>query len=351
MAADGLLRDRMRVLDIGSGPGTTSLAIIDAWSRLSPGEVSIFALEREAENLEASRFLVPAFAAGDPSIRIAEPLQADLTSVEPASLPREMDLIVFGNVLNELRWLPAGEKAALAERISGSLAGDGSVVILEPADLENSLALRKVTQELVGKGMTLYAPCTSLWGTACRPDRCWTFREGPPITPPRLMSLLAASDDGYRYLNTDIKFSYAVLRKDRLTRELYRIPRNAKALRLSKLQGHGRKRVNVVVARMSGDLGGGHGDHVFRVCDGTPQRPVFAVVPDHHAGKARALLDGGYGEILSLERVLVRSNPSHDAFNLLVDRSSRVKAIRRGESGAGTPRDRDRGAGNRRSDR
>jgi SAM-dependent methyltransferase len=352
MAADGLIKDRMRVLDVGSGPGTTSLATIHAWSRLSPGEVSIFALEKETENLEASRFLVPAFATGDPSVRIPEPVQADLMSVEQGALPRELDLIVFGNVLNELRTLPAGEKAALVEKISGTLAGDGTVVILEPADLENSLALRKVTMELVRKGMTLYAPCTSLWGTACRPDRCWTFREGQPITPPRLMKRLAASDDGYRYLNTDIKFSYAVLRKDHLTRERYRIPRNAKALRLSRLQGHKNKRVNVVVAKMSGDLGGGHGDHVFKVCDGTPQKPVFAVVPNHHAGRSRALLDGGYGEVLSLENILVRSNPSHDAFNLLVDRSTRVEAIGGVKDISKSSRGRGpAGGGGRRSDR
>jgi hypothetical protein len=66
---------------------------------------------------------------------------------------------------------------------------------------------------------------------------------------------------------------------------------------------------------------------VYKVCDGTPQKPVFAVVPDHHAGKARALMEGRYGEILLLENILVRSNPSRDAFNLFVDRSSRVEAI------------------------
>jgi SAM-dependent methyltransferase len=338
-AVDGLLKERTRVLDIGSGPGTTSLAVTDVWSRLSPGVVRIFALERETENLEASRFLVPAFASGVPSVCIEEPVQGDIGSIDPDALPPEMDLIVFGNVLNELRDLAVGVKAALVEKISGALAGDGTVVILEPADLENSLALRRLTLALARRGLSLYAPCTSLWGTACRPDRCWTFREGPPVAPPRLMNLLAASEDGYRYLNTDVKFSYALLRKDRRTREAYRIPRKAKALRLSKLQGHPGRRVNVVVAKMSGDLGGGRGDHVFKVCDGTPQKPVFAVVPKHHAARARALLEGRYGEILSLEHILVRSNPSRDAFNLFVDASATVGSLRAGEGGQESSRE------------
>jgi hypothetical protein len=330
LAADGLLKDRMRVLDVGSGPGTVPLALIDSWSRLAPGEVTITALEQERENLEAYHYLVPAFASPDPSVRIRDPIQGDLRSIDPGDLPGEMDLLVFGNVLNELRNLTPGEKASLVEKLSGTLAGDGSLVIMEPADLENSLALRQLTTALTRRGLTLYAPCTSLWSTPCIPDRCWTFREGPPIAPPRLMNLLASSDDGYRYRNTDIKFSYAILRKDRRTRMQYRIPRDTKALRLSKLQGHLKRRVNVVVAKMSGDLGGGRGDHVFKVCDGTPQKPVFAVVPGHHAARARALLEGRYGEIFSLDHVLVRYNPARDAYNLFVDRSAGVGPIGRG---------------------
>ena len=324
MAADGLLRDRMRVLDIGSGPGTVPLAIIDTWSLLSPGEVRISALERETENLEAFRSIVPAFASRTPSVRIDEPIQEDLISVDPGSLPREMDLIVFGTVLNELRKLSVEAKAALVEKISETLAGDGTVVILEPADRENSLALRKLAAELTRRGMNLYAPCTHLWSTDCRPDRCWTFRDGPAISPTRLMSRLASSGDGYRYMNTDIKFSYAIFRRDHRTRELYRIHRGMKALRLSKLQGHLKRRVNVVVAKMSGDLGG-RGNHVYKVCDGTPQKPVFAVIPDHHASRARDLLEGKYGEVVSLGNVLVRFNEARDAYNLFVDRSATVR--------------------------
>jgi SAM-dependent methyltransferase len=342
LAADGLLKDRMRVLDLGSGPGTVSLAIIDTWSRISPGEVRISALEQETENLEAYRSIVPAFASREPLVRIDEPVQADLRSVDIDDLPLEVDLLVFGNVLNELRDLTAGEKAEIVKRCSRILAVDGTIVITEPADLENSIALRRLTAGLIKGGLTLYAPCTSLWSTACRPDRCWTFREGSPITPPRLMGLLSDSRDGYRYRNTDIKFSYAMLRKDHRTREMYRIPRNAKALRLSKLQGHLKRRVNVVVAKMSGDLGGRHGDHVFKVCDGTPQKPVFAVVPSHHARHARPLVEGRYGEILSLENTLVRSNRSRDAFNLLIDRFTRV-----GAPPKGGPRSKPPGGGHR----
>jgi hypothetical protein len=289
--------------------------------------VQIFALEQETENLEAYRSLAPAFAKGNPAVQVEEPNQADVRSLEPDDLPVELDLIVFANVLNELRDLPIGERAALVGKIAGSLAEDGTILVLEPADLENSVALRNLTHALGKEGLSVADPCTALWNTACRPDRCWSFREAPSVVPPRLMSLLASSEDGYRYLNTDIKFSYALLSKDGRTREQYRIPRGAKALRLSTLQRHLKHRVNVIVAKMSGDLGGGRGHYVYKVCDGTPQKPVFAVVPVHQGLHARALVEGRYGGILSLENALVRFNPARDAFNLFVDRSARVKAL------------------------
>ena len=327
LAKDGLLKERMRILDIGTGPGTVPLAITDTWGRLSLGQVQIFALEQETENLEAWRSLVQAFAAGNPDAQIAEPLQGDLMSFDPDALPGEMDLIVFANVLNELRKLRAGEKAALVGKVARVLAADGTILITEPADLENSVALRILTGALEKEGLFLYAPCTFLWNTACRPDQCWTFREAPPVSPPRLMEALASSKDGYRYWNTDIKFSYAFLRKDGRTKQEYRIPEVTNALRLSKLQGHLKRRVNVLVAKMSGDLGGGRGHLVFKVCDGTPQKPVFAVIPQHQATRTRALVEGQYGEIFFLEHALVRFNHPRDAYNLFIDRSTIVKTL------------------------
>jgi hypothetical protein len=79
---------------------------------------------------------------------------------------------------------------------------------------------------------------------------------------------------------------------------------------------------------------------VFKVCDGTPQIPVFVVVPHHHAAHARALLAGRYGGILSLENTLVRFNPARHAFNLFVDRMTRVEAVRPGKKRSGTLRER-----------
>ncbi len=89
------------------------------------------------------------------------------------------------------------------------------MLIIEPADLDNSTGLRKTVSHALDQGMSIYAPCAFIWGSRCRPESCWSFEVKPSIRPPRLMQALAACSESYRYLNTDIKYSYAILKKDR----------------------------------------------------------------------------------------------------------------------------------------
>jgi hypothetical protein len=128
-------------------------------------------------------------------------------------------------------------------------------------------------------------------------------------------------------VNTDIKYSYVVLTKDRRTREQYRVPAGSRVLRLSQIHRHVDKRVNIIAAKMSEDLGDAK-THMFRLCDGSAKKPLYAVVPSYHiTPKNEAIVSAPYGSILELQNVLVRYNPKHDAYNLLVSRNSQVKGV------------------------
>jgi len=232
-------------------------------------------------------------------------------------------MLVFSMVLNELKASPE-QRAEVVMRYSENLAHDGTVVIVEPADLVNATEMRRMVAALLDRGLFMYAPCTFLWGTRCHPITCWSFAEKESIRPTRLMLAVAGTDEPHRYINTDIKYSYALLRKDRLTREVYRAPPDARFTRLSKLSQHLRRRISVVVAVMSSDLGDAE-HHVYKVCDGTVGKSVYAILPRYHeTGENAALRESRYGEIVEIHNVLVRYNPRHDAYNLLVDRNTRV---------------------------
>ncbi len=325
MAQEGLLKDRMRALDVGTGPGTVPLAIADFYRRTECGEAVVYSVEKYDENIEAFMALVPAFSEGS-GLKVEKPVKGDLLSLKAADLPDGIDLMIFSGVLNELG-IDVERRAEIVKAMAGKLAEDGNIVIVEPADKVNSTEMRKLMVLLMDKGMGVYSPCSFIWCARCHPESCWTFQEKEDIKPPRLMQKVA-EEEPYRFMNTDIKYSYAILRKDDLAREKYRVPPKARFARLSKLKAHLNKHINVVASVMSGDLGDKK-DHVFKVCDGTSVKPVYAVLPFYHVGPGNELLlKAKYGQVMELYGVLVRLNKEYDAYNLLVNKNTRVEAAK-----------------------
>jgi len=328
LARDGLVKQEMTILDLGSGPGVVPLAIADFWQNLASAKAEVWSVERSKEHIEAFGYLTGHTAVSGSRVTLHPPLEADITDPENPALPRRADLIVFSNVLNELAGLSVEKRAEIVMGYARHLAPDGTILIVEPAEEVTSTGLRVLSLALKKKGLTIYSPCTFAWGTNCTPDRCWSFSTAPAIRPTRVMDALAACNEPFRYVNTDIKYSYVMLRKDGKTRNTCSAVKDSRAVRLSKVHLNVGKRIAVMAAKMSGDLGDAK-THVFRICDGSAEKPVYAMLPRFHAGpENEAVLSAGYGDLLVFRNVLVRYNPEHDAFNLFVTRDSKVMLLK-----------------------
>ncbi len=340
LIGQGLAKPHMRILDVGTGPGVVPLAVIDLLGRIGSGSAEIYAVERSEEHFEAYNALVPAAAeAQGNAVQVHKPIRGDIGALAARDLPDRIDLIVFSNVLNELRHLDIEGRADLVAALADRLAPDGTIVVVEPADLANSTAMRQTVRAIANRGLTIHSPCSFIWGTACNPERCWTFEQKGDIRPTRLMERLAGGANAYRFTNVDIKYSSALLRKDKKTQQAYRVPPGAKFARFSHLNRHRDKKINVVAALMSGNLGNNR-TKVYKICDGTPADPVYAVVPATLRGTNRDALEGlAYGDIVRLYGVLVRFNRDHDAYNLVVLPGTRIEPVGcPGGAGGGTER-------------
>lgn len=325
LARDGLLKKSMTILDIGTGPGVVPLAIADFWSRLEGAKADVWSVERSEEHIEAFLYLRDRLVPKGGKVSVKPPIKADITASDPVKVPQQADLVVFSNVLNELNDKSPEQRADLVMHYAERLAPDGTILIVEPAEETVSTQLRVLSLALKKRGLTVHSPCSYIWGTNCTPDRCWSFVTAPCIQPTRIMETLAACDEPFRYVNTDIKYSYVVLRKDRKTRECYRVPAGSRVLRLSQIHRHVDKRINLIAAKMSENLGDAK-NLMFRLCDGTADTPVYAVVPSFHiTPENEAIVSAPYGAILELQGVLVHHNPKHNAYNMLVSRNTRVQ--------------------------
>ncbi len=330
----GLLTNKMSFIDVGSGPGTITLSTIDFLQKLLGVyskknvdvklSVRIGSIERAQENIDCYNELtsdfLPGFAPENANITIEEPVHA---SIEDAHVPKGVDFIIFSNVLAEMGTAPE-ERANAVERVaSGSKSP--TVIIIEPADLDNSMALRVTQQALVRKGFTVFSPCTFIWGTTCNEENCWSFQELGNIQAPGFMKKIARTEESYRYINTDMKFSYVILRKDGMAKHAYKA--KGKFLRLANLKKHIEKRVNIVVSVMSGNLGD-EKTFVFRVCDGTASLPCYAVLPAYHISEGnKRLFEAGYGDIVEIYSTLVRENKALSSYNLLITRNTSVELV------------------------
>ncbi|MGZ4863308.1 MAG: small ribosomal subunit Rsm22 family protein [Halobacteriota archaeon] len=325
LADNGLLKKNMNILDVGTGPGVVPLAIADFYSRLDDARATIWSLERFEEHIEAFIYLRNACVPPGGKVSIRPPFNADIRDIDHVALPDAFDVITLSNVLNELVDRTPGEQAEIVTQLSERLAPDGSLLIVEPADRENAIRMRTLTITLLKKELSLFGPCSFLWGSTCTAPRCWSFETAPAIKPLRLMETLANCEESYRYVNTDIKYSYSILRKDTLKQKSYHLAPGSRFLRFSKLHLHIGKRINVAGIKMSAELGDAR-SHVFKLCDGTAKKPVYAALPSYHITRENdSIICAPYGSILELRNTLVRYNRQYDAYNLLVNRNTQIE--------------------------
>ena len=328
----GLLSNRMSIIDAGSGPGTITLSTIDFLNKLLDiyskknmdvkMNIRIDSIEQAQENIDCYSELVSTylqkFAPENAIITVNKPYHVP---VERAKAPEGADLMVFSNVLAEMKATPSG-RADTVERLT-LRSSNPTIVIIEPANLVNSKALRITQQALVRKGFSLFSPCTYIWGLKCSGENCWSFLDAGNIQVPEFMKKIARTEEAYRYLNIDMKFSYAVLRKNGAAGHTYRA--KGKFVRLSNLKKHIEKRINVAAAVMSGNLGD-EKHFVFKICDATTSVPSYAVMPSYHRSESNsALLEAGYGDIVEIFGTLVRESREFSSFNLLITRNTEVR--------------------------
>ncbi len=211
---------RFSVLDLGSGPGTGLLAVLDWWhQRKLPTALSVTAVDGTSGALRQAGQL------WDRYCRAAGIQEADLRTYE-GDLERQVwleqvrqkgpfDLIILANCLNEIfadACDPIMARTAFVNESLALLAPHGTMMIVEPALRETSRALHQVRDQLLQeKRCTIYSPCLheSNCQALAKPDD-WCHEERiwePPAT-------IKAIDEEVGFIKDALKFSYVLLRKD-----------------------------------------------------------------------------------------------------------------------------------------
>lgn len=211
---------RFSVLDLGSGPGTGALAVLDWWhQRKHSGTVSMVAVDNAAGALHQAERLWNSYlqAAGVTTARL-HTRQTDVergTWVEPMKKQAPFDLIILANCLNEIYSSvrdPIPARTGLVAELLTLLPPHGTMMIVEPALRETSRALHQVRDRLLQeKRCTVYSPCLHErncpalvnFNDWCHEERAWQ----PPLE-------IQEIDEAVGFIKDALKFSYLLLRKD-----------------------------------------------------------------------------------------------------------------------------------------
>jgi ribosomal protein RSM22 (predicted rRNA methylase) len=217
--------EALRVLDVGAGPGTGAIAVLDWLRQRSPDHLerlTVAAVDASAEALRQARRLWTAYSrALDMNNASLVVLEGNLarsgTGEWHANVVRNgpYDLIIAANCLNELFPVskhPIKERSEVLVSLLTQLAPHGTLMIVEPALRETSRALHQVRDQLLAeKRCTVYSPCLHEnncpalvnpddW---CHEERAWE----PPI-------MIHQIDREVGFIKDALKFSYLLLRND-----------------------------------------------------------------------------------------------------------------------------------------
>ncbi|HMS85372.1 MAG TPA: small ribosomal subunit Rsm22 family protein [Nitrospira sp.] len=208
------------VLDLGSGPGTGALAVLDwCYEQASPYALSVTAIDGSAAALGRARQLwdrySQAAALREGGLRTYEVNLEQRAALEHVRQQGPFDLILATNCLNELyadAQDPIEMRAGLVTEALSLMAPNGTMMIVEPALRETSRALHQVRDRLLQeKRCTVYSPCVHEnacpaminphdW---CHEERIWD----PP-------AVIKEIDEQVGFIKDALKFSYLLLRKD-----------------------------------------------------------------------------------------------------------------------------------------
>jgi ribosomal protein RSM22 (predicted rRNA methylase) len=230
------------VLDLGSGPGTGALAVLDWWHQLAmPHALSMITVDSSAAALMQARELWERYCQAAIITRAnLQTHEGDLerrTLVDQVQGRQEFDLIVLANCLNEVyvdAKDPIAMRVDLVREALSLLTLHGTLMIIEPALRETSRGLHQVRDRLLQeKQCSIYSPC--LHEKSCpalvKPDD-WCHEERAWDPP----GIIQEIDEQVGFIKDALKFSYLLIRKDGKTiverrPDLYRVVSELRVLK------------------------------------------------------------------------------------------------------------------------
>ena len=249
----GLLKPTMNILDVGTGPGSIPIGIIEFYRLLANSfpkitfSLSFTLIDAEKKFLQIAEEMINSIKEVNTlnlCVEINKSIHKKLDANNLYTDDNNFDLITMSNFLNIKEGSNYENALAVIDSLKKLLKIDGSIIIIEPGDEICSRSLKGIRNEVVNSNMlSVYSPCVGIWEEKNRYDcQCFSmvrcFWEVP-----RIYKILISKGLG-KAGRIDIPFNYIVLRRDK--RKKYDVFRNAQHyIKLADLKQRTGNKVNI----------------------------------------------------------------------------------------------------------
>ncbi len=328
-----ILKPDMRILDVGTGPGSVSIGVIEYYKSLAESfpeltyKLSFVLLDSDLKFLSLAQRLFEAVSVFMPinlSVTIEEIICENIGTDSSFKSLGDFDLILISNFINCNEGENSRNATPIIYEFSNNIKSDGSLIIIEPADEKSCVSFKSIRNEIVNSGiLNIFSPCIGLWESKSKYEctcfgmvRC--FWDIPMIYDFLISKGLKKGN------RVDVPFNYVVFRKDNAKK--YSIIKNTQYFtKLVDLKEKVGQNVNVI-AIISTVIKKGYMVS-FKICDGSCQSslnpPIVWVDMTNDQ-----LIDNGISipliaaEKITLKKFAVQAN--NMGFVLMMNKSSSI---------------------------
>ena len=168
LAIAGELRPKCKVLELGAGPGSATLGLVEFYKYLAYDNYStefsleITVIEREQAFIDILHTLMERYLPSLPvNLKVSiETIRGNASLFSEGIGDARFDLIIESNMLNPNESFPMPELSAIAQQMRTALSRHSSLILIEPAKPGLTNHLKEMRSLLSSTGMTCFSPCS-----------------------------------------------------------------------------------------------------------------------------------------------------------------------------------------------
>jgi SAM-dependent methyltransferase len=248
-----ILKPHVRILDIGTGPGSIPIGIIEYYRSLAESfpeisfSVSFTLIESEEKFLKIASKIIKAakdINTNNLMINVESLLCKKIDPDSKFGTLGKYDLITMSNFLNGNEGDNFSNAVEIINQFKAFLEEDGALIIIEPGDELSSRSLKKIRNKVVNNTLNVFSPCIGIWEDKDKYN-CQCFSMVRCFWERPLIYEYLATNGLSKAKRIDIPFNYVVLRTDKMMK--YDIVRNSQHfVKLANLKDYRNQRVNII---------------------------------------------------------------------------------------------------------